>query len=174
MSELDRLQQLARETQLLAPTGDVANMRRTSYEFTRRAVSALRREGWRHVKAPDGGDAINGVRIDQIINRNTCEIVRIIANADDPAPDAPPRATTWQSEGFGIVTQIADTCTPTLDASTVPAASSPPVLELPAGADLQISLGLLRDAINANTQTLRVLIDQAAQIQAEGVRVRVK
>lgn len=172
MSELEQLQNLARASRLLEITGDTENMRRTSAEFTRRAASLLRRDGWRLLKARTGARAVNGVRIDRIINRDSLAIVEILSNPDDPSADAPPRAVVWNPIETGIVTDVADDNGTIGGAPGAELAAQAPAIELPGGAELAAAAHALTHAIAANTEAVRALLDKVAEIQRQGVQVR--
>lgn len=196
MSELDTLKNLARETGLLAATGDVETMRHTSYQFTVKAAQRLRREGWALLRAPAGGNQINGVRIDKLINRSTLAIVDIIANADDP--NGPPRQAAWQDEGhFGEPRDIVDAPIEIDQPPTTP--ELPPTTDHGDGlfADVLVAqIARLIDAVEELTRVakalqvtgeklvgfdvadlpsaLRELDKRLEAIQREGVRVRLR
>jgi len=174
MSELETLQQLERETGLLASRGDVETMRQTSYQFTVKAAQRLRREGWAMLKAPAGGNQINGVRIDKLINRQTLQIVDIIVNADDP--DGPPRRPDWQDVGRG---NFSDVVEPPLAAEPEPGPVATPKPTEPPAVDIELdaliaSAARIVESMDHVTAAVGALEQKIEQLQRDGVRLRLR
>lgn len=174
MSELETLQRLERETGLLAMGGDVEQMRRSSYEFTRRAQVLLRREGWRLLKAPPGGNAIDGVRIDKIINASTLQIADIIVNSDDPGPEAPRRAATWQIVDTGRATDVVNDGGGADVPEPPPPPPPPPVVDPDDLLVLALKIDHLIDVAGQVAAALDQANDNIKRLEKDGIRVRLR
>ena len=174
MSELETLQALERETGLLASRGDVEHMRQSSYSFTVQAASRLRREGWCLLKAPPGGNNINGVRIDKLINRHTLQMVDIIVNADDP--NGPPRQASWQDVGIGDAANVVPSSEPG-DPTPAPAPAPPPEPRPEADLEIETLISAVETMYTAVVQVTAVLLDvatQVAELKRDGIKLRLR
>jgi hypothetical protein len=97
-TELEVLQALAAETGLLGPQATAEDAKQSAYAFTVKAAQRLRDRGWALLRAPAGGENVNGVRYDKIINRQTLMVVDIIVSSDDAHVT---RVPSWEEKGIG-------------------------------------------------------------------------
>lgn len=174
MSELEILQQLERDTGLLAHVGDVEQMRESSYQFTVAAVRRLRRYGYALLKAPAGGNQINGVRIDKIIRKMDLERFDIIVNADDPSPGAPARRACFEPLGPGAaweVVEAPDVELPPEAPPIVPPATAPPDSATLA---LMALIGTLHDQFGSLGVAVAELNRRLSELQRDGLKLRLR
>jgi len=172
MTELEILERLAADTGLLAMKPTIEAMKQSAYEFTVRAAQALRDRGWALLKAPPGGEQVNGVRYQHLINKITLAIVDIIVNADDP--NGQTRRPAWDLRGTGTPADVVEP----------PAAPpSPPFPPLPPGGEpgdptdealaiLFTDVHVIRETVLEINASLKAIALAALEVRTRGIKFR--
>jgi hypothetical protein len=172
MAELDLLRDLESRSHLLSTPGDQAELKRAAWMFTRAAVRVLGPETWALVKAPPGGNQIDGVRIDKIIHRQSLEVVDIISDSESPT-----HAPAWTSQGIGEAWMVVpiDSEPTEPDDGTVPDLATL-IDRMDAIGDMLADLGQELPRNTAELARVAALLERAIvevnKLSAQGLRIR--